>query len=111
MQALASLAGKKSESYQSRSVSIIFTNWFLMSFKSSDRMESHRSTISSGIGYIQAAMPPAIAPIVSESPPREMAKRITSSKETVSSTDNYCRSSRHSVLSVSETSPIVDHFL
>ena len=44
-------------------------------------MWSHRSAISSGMGYLQAAMAPAIAPMVSESPPREMARRMTSSKE------------------------------
>jgi len=37
--------------------------------------------ISSGMGYIQAAIAHAMAPIVSESPPSEIAKRRTSSKE------------------------------
>ena len=55
-------------------------NLSLTSLKSSVRMESHLSAISSEIGYIHAAIAPAMAPMVSESPPNEIAKRITSSK-------------------------------
>lgn len=61
--------------------SINLQNRSLISLKSSVRILSQRSAISSGIEYIQAAMAPAIAPMVSESPPSDIAKRITSSKE------------------------------
>ena len=59
----------------------ILQNLSFMSLKSSVSKLSHRSAISSGIGYLHAAMAPAIAPMVSESPPIEIAKRMTSSKE------------------------------
>lgn len=56
-------------------------NLFLISLRSSVKIESQRMAISSGMGYIQAAIAHAMAPIVSESPPSEIAKRRTSSKE------------------------------